>query len=221
MLGAVLILKQTADPQVGARAGALRLDAKGESARYVRRGTREMMAVSRGAALLQEGVPDSIRARVWNVLIDGSKKESYRKYLLMPDNKAVEQIKLDLHRTLTSHRLFEGECRVPLDCVLCSPDPRQRKWGKASKSYCASSKRIHTTIPTLAIVRWVRCILCPVAHLLAQGMSFLAAILLTILPEDDAFAGLCQVISGMEGYFVPTMYVSPLCITLSLSLLHS
>ncbi len=32
---------------------------------------------------------------------------NYRKLLLMPDNKAVEQIRLDLARTLTHHRMFE------------------------------------------------------------------------------------------------------------------
>ncbi len=37
-------------------------------------------------------------------------------------------------------------------------------------------------------------------------MSYLAAILLTVLPEETAFAGLCQVVSGIEGYFVPTMW---------------
>lgn len=37
-------------------------------------------------------------------------------------------------------------------------------------------------------------------------MSYLAATLLTVLPEEDAFAALCQVVGGMEGYFVPTMW---------------
>jgi hypothetical protein len=39
-----------------------------------------------------------------------------------------------------------------------------------------------------------------------QGMSYLAAILLTVLPEEEAFHGLCAVVAGMEGYFVPTMW---------------
>ncbi len=37
-------------------------------------------------------------------------------------------------------------------------------------------------------------------------MSYLAAILLTVLPEEEAFHGLCVVVAGMEGYFVPTMW---------------
>jgi hypothetical protein len=39
-----------------------------------------------------------------------------------------------------------------------------------------------------------------------QGMSYLAAILLTVVPEEEAFFGMCQVVGGMNGYFVPTMW---------------
>lgn len=47
--------------------------------------------------------------------------EIYRKFLLMPDNKAVEQIKLDLARTLTHHQMFEeklGDGQMKLLRVL-------------------------------------------------------------------------------------------------------
>lgn len=37
-------------------------------------------------------------------------------------------------------------------------------------------------------------------------MSYLAAILLMVLPEEEAYAGLCQVVGAIEGYFVPTMW---------------
>ena len=98
---------------------------------------------------------------------------AYRKLLLMPDNKAVEQIRLDLARTLTHHRMFEekgGEGQTRLLRVL-----KAYSYHNPSVGYC-------------------------------QGMSYLAAILLTVLPEEEAFHGLCVVVGGMEGYFVPTMW---------------
>ena len=80
-------------------------------------------------SLVYEGVPDSIRGSVWMALVAqknsehtmAEKDEIYRKFLLMPDNKAVEQIKLDLARTLTHHRMFEeklGEGQMKLMRIL-------------------------------------------------------------------------------------------------------
>jgi hypothetical protein len=102
-----------------------------------------------------------------------SRDTNYRKLLMMPDNKSVEQIKLDLARTLTHHRMFEeknGEGQQKLLRVL-----KAYSYFNTSVGYC-------------------------------QGMSYLAAILLTVLPEEEAFHGMCVVVGGMEGYFVPTMW---------------
>ncbi len=156
---------------------------------------------SRVEALVYEGVPDEVRPQVWTALIRSSsqvqkdlkKKKSfksffiylffflkskarennYRKLLMMPDNKSVEQIKLDLARTLTHHRMFEeknGEGQQKLLRVL-----KAYSYFNTTVGYC-------------------------------QGMSYLAAILLTVLPEEEAFHGMCVVVGGMEGYFVPTMW---------------
>merc|ERR1711916_40249 len=128
-------------------------------------------------SLIYEGVPDSIRSDVWTALIRSNNlprtDDMYRKFLLMPDNKAVEQIKLDLARTLTHHKMFEekgGEGQQKLYRVL-----KAYSYYNSEVSYC-------------------------------QGMSYLAAILLTVLPEEEAFHGLCQVVGGMNGYFVPSMW---------------
>jgi hypothetical protein len=84
---------------------------------------------------------------------------------MMPDNKSVEQIKLDLARTLTHHRMFEeknGEGQQKLLRVL-----KAYSYYNTTVGYC-------------------------------QGMSYLAAILLTVLPEEEAFQGMCVVVGGME-----------------------
>ena len=91
----------------------------------------------------------------------------------MPDNKATEQIKLDLARTLTHHKMFEekgGDGQQKLLRVL-----KAYSYFNPAVGYC-------------------------------QGMSYLAAILLTVMGEEEAFYGLCRVVSGMEGYFVPSMW---------------
>ena len=132
---------------------------------------------SKVIGLIHEGVPELARTQVWEALIKhygiSQTEVSYRKFLLMPDNKAVEQIKLDLCRTLTTHKMFEeknGEGQMKLFRVL-----KAYSYYNPAVGYC-------------------------------QGMSYLAAILLTVVPEEDAFYGLCHVINGMEGYFVPTMW---------------
>jgi hypothetical protein len=163
----------------------LGLDLKSQEHKWHR--ALELFSVTpreRIAALLQEGVPDSVRPALWSALIRSGHPagaaavanagaSGYRKFLLMPDNKATEQIKLDLARTLTHHQMFEekgGEGQQKLLRVL-----KAYSYFNPAVGYC-------------------------------QGMSYLAAILLTVMGEEEAFYGLCRVVSGMEGYFVPSMW---------------